>query len=235
MGVKTLLSNSPAIWPRELMPNTSAMKPPGMLGKPITVATPLSHKKPPPMPSEVVKGPTIWPCGLIAALSALSARWEPGPHLRRGRHADTLTTNLGHGAQGVVVGPDGKLVVAGFTGPAFADFSGPAFALVRFLADGSLDATFTAGTVTTDFGGLAARAHALARQPDGKLVAAGASSSSTFTFTDFALAYYESGLVLGVGPPINKDECKHNGWRTFTIPRAFKNQGDCIQFVNPGR
>lgn len=39
----------------------------------------------------------------------------------------------------------------------------------------------------------------------------------------------------GVGPPINKDQCKNGGWATFTIPRVFKNQGDCIQFVNTGK
>jgi hypothetical protein len=31
--------------------------------------------------------------------------------------------------------------------------------------------------------------------------------------------------------PTNKDQCKNNGWQTFTNP-TFKNQGDCIQFVN---
>ena len=39
----------------------------------------------------------------------------------------------------------------------------------------------------------------------------------------------------GVGPPTTKDACKNDGWSTFTIPRAFKNQGDCIQFVNTGK
>jgi hypothetical protein len=34
--------------------------------------------------------------------------------------------------------------------------------------------------------------------------------------------------------PTNKDECKNNGWQTFTNP-TFKNQGDCIQFVNTGK
>lgn len=39
----------------------------------------------------------------------------------------------------------------------------------------------------------------------------------------------------GVGPPTNKDQCKNYGWQTFNVPRAFKNQGDCIQFVNTGK
>jgi hypothetical protein len=40
---------------------------------------------------------------------------------------------------------------------------------------------------------------------------------------------------LGVGPPTDKAECKDDGWQTFTLPKAFKNQGDCIQFVNTGK
>ena len=31
---------------------------------------------------------------------------------------------------------------------------------------------------------------------------------------------------------ITKDDCKDDGWATFTFPRTFENQGDCIQFVN---
>ncbi|HEV3243816.1 MAG TPA: hypothetical protein VGZ31_05340 [Chthoniobacterales bacterium] len=38
-----------------------------------------------------------------------------------------------------------------------------------------------------------------------------------------------------VGPPTNKDQCKNDGWKTFNTPRTFKNQGDCIQYVNTGK
>jgi len=37
------------------------------------------------------------------------------------------------------------------------------------------------------------------------------------------------------GPPRNKDQCKNGGWMRFDFPRRFRNQGDCIQFVNTGR
>jgi len=37
-----------------------------------------------------------------------------------------------------------------------------------------------------------------------------------------------------IGPPTNKDQCKGDGWRNFNTPRTFKNQGDCIQYVNNG-
>jgi len=43
------------------------------------------------------------------------------------------------------------------------------------------------------------------------------------------------GYVASIGPPTTKDQCKNNGWRTFNYPRQFKNQGDCIQFVNTGK
>jgi hypothetical protein len=35
--------------------------------------------------------------------------------------------------------------------------------------------------------------------------------------------------------PTSKDQCKNGGWRNFTFPHPFKNQGDCIQFVNTGK
>jgi hypothetical protein len=38
-----------------------------------------------------------------------------------------------------------------------------------------------------------------------------------------------------VGPPIDKQECKKGGWQIFEFPRAFKNQGDCVKFVNTGK
>ena len=30
-------------------------------------------------------------------------------------------------------------------------------------------------------------------------------------------------------------QCKNDGWKTFNTPRTFKNQGDCIQYVNTGK
>jgi hypothetical protein len=34
--------------------------------------------------------------------------------------------------------------------------------------------------------------------------------------------------------PTSKDQCKNGGWQSFNTPK-FKNQGDCIQFVNTGK
>ena len=38
-----------------------------------------------------------------------------------------------------------------------------------------------------------------------------------------------------IGPPTNPNQCKNDGWKTFNTPRTFKNQGDCIQYVNTGK
>ena len=90
-------------------------------------------------------------------------------------------------AYAVVAQSDGKIVVAGYT-EAPSAFEN--FALARYLADGTLDPTFgDGGKVTTDFGGVD-RVHALVRQPNGKIVAAGFSAADTFSPGDFALARY---------------------------------------------
>ena len=43
------------------------------------------------------------------------------------------------------------------------------------------------------------------------------------------------GIGDACDPPANKDQCKNNQWKKFIFPRVFKNQGDCIQFVNTGK
>jgi hypothetical protein len=42
-------------------------------------------------------------------------------------------------------------------------------------------------------------------------------------------------LDLAVGPPTMRSDCKNGGWATFDTPREFKNQGDCVSFVNNGK
>jgi uncharacterized delta-60 repeat protein len=70
----------------------------------------------------------------------------------------------------VVIHPDGKIVVGGYTH--VGDSSD--FALARYNSDGSLDTSFdTDGKVTTDIPGQHNRLEALAAQSDGKVVAVG--------------------------------------------------------------
>ena len=87
----------------------------------------------------------------------------------------------------LVLQPDGKLVAAGYTDKG----SSTAFALVRYNANGSLDTSFgTGGKVTTPIGSVDDEVFALVLQPDGKLVAAGYTSSASSTA--FALVRYNA-------------------------------------------
>jgi uncharacterized delta-60 repeat protein/uncharacterized repeat protein (TIGR01451 family) len=97
-------------------------------------------------------------------------------------------------AVGVAVQGDGRLVLAG------RHFSGSVaqFAVVRTTAGGVPDAGFgTAGVVTTPFPGGDADPHAVALQPDGKIVMAGLATSATGA--DFALARYLPDGTLDPG------------------------------------
>jgi len=116
-----------------------------------------------------------------------------------------VTTAFGSlNAQGVGAALDGNgnIVVAGVA-------SGK-FALARYLTtDGSLDASFAGGKITTDLGG-SARANAVAVQADGKIVAAGHAAGK------FALTRYNAdgtldatlglgGKLVGFGTPAGGD------------------------------
>jgi uncharacterized delta-60 repeat protein len=103
----------------------------------------------------------------------------------------TVTTSIagnpGEDDEGFDVGiqSDGKIVVAGYSN-AVGDYD---FALARYNTDGTLDTSFgTNGIVTTDIGGLADGAYALAIQSDGKIVAGGWSNNGSDS--DFALVRY---------------------------------------------
>ena len=104
-----------------------------------------------------------------------------------------LTNNPGSEMlKNIVVQPDGKLIVGLDT----FDSSHYHFLITRFNSNGSLDTTFgTAGEVTTAFGTSDDHLHAVALQPDGKIIAAGSTSNSTNT--GIALARY---LVANVTP-----------------------------------
>lgn len=92
-------------------------------------------------------------------------------------------------AQAVAVQPDGKILVAGSSDQGATGYD---FAVARYNADGTLDATFgTGGRVVTSFGNGADKAYALLLQPDGKIVLAGDSAQGA-NGTDFALARYHA-------------------------------------------
>src|SRR5947199_1993786 len=95
-------------------------------------------------------------------------------------------------AHGLVVQPDRKRVAAGVV------FNGVRwdFALARYNTDGSLDTTFgTGGKVVTAIGTDGTGASALVLQPDGKLVAAGTTTSDGSTY-DFTVVRYNTNGSL---------------------------------------
>lgn len=104
--------------------------------------------------------------------------------------------------RGLVIQPNGKIVVAGKTRTSiFSDF-----ALAGYNPDGSLDSSFgTGGRVVTQLVGNSA-ANALLLQPNGKLIAAGFTASSS---GDFALVRYASDgavdLSFGAGGVVATD------------------------------
>jgi uncharacterized delta-60 repeat protein len=98
---------------------------------------------------------------------------------------DVLSNHSGV-ASAVAVQRDGRIVVAGRANSS----TSTDFALVRYNSDGSLDVHFgNAGKVTTDFRS-ADEVRAIALQRDGKIVAAGTTSSGADN--DFALARYRT-------------------------------------------
>ncbi len=116
-----------------------------------------------------------------------------------------VSTPVGTGmSEAVAVQPDGKLVVAGGS----VVGSNYVFALARYNSDGSLDATFhSTGTVTTPIG-TSSYATAVAIQPDGKIVAAG-DSTSGFVLARYSIdgsldtAFNTSGTVTAPTEPSN--------------------------------
>jgi uncharacterized delta-60 repeat protein len=101
-------------------------------------------------------------------------------------------------ARAIAVQPDGRIVVAGLSQQRQA---GADFAMLRFMPDGTPDASFgQQGRVLTDFGGDSDRAFALLVQPDGRIVAAGQTNvNGATTGLDFALARYLADGRLDAG------------------------------------
>jgi uncharacterized delta-60 repeat protein len=107
-------------------------------------------------------------------------------------NAGMVLTSFGSGTLGAVssvaVQADGHIVAAGYTGMAGV---GTQFALARYNSDGSLDNSFgSSGKVTTSYGGTQDEATSVVVQPNGRIIAAG--YTSTRTTEEFALARYNT-------------------------------------------
>jgi uncharacterized delta-60 repeat protein len=100
-------------------------------------------------------------------------------------------------AQAVLVQADGRIVAAG---SGVAGGTSVEFAVARYLADGSLDATFSGdGLVTTDFVGYFDEIRDLAVDAGGRLVAGGQSCEfpgNADEVCDFGLVRYTSSGIL---------------------------------------
>jgi uncharacterized delta-60 repeat protein len=133
-----------------------------------------------------------------------------------------VTSNFGNydAAYAVAIDSQGRIVAAGsvrLPGPPRDNF---AFALARYEPDGSPDTSFSGdGFVTTDFGGLADLAYAVAIDPQDRIVAAG--QGYTGVDFDFALARYapdgslDSGF--GSGGKVTTDFGQGDGARGVAI------------------
>jgi uncharacterized delta-60 repeat protein len=107
----------------------------------------------------------------------------------------TSIESLNDYASDLVIQSDGKIVVAGYS---YNSSENSHFTLARYNENGSLDTGFGAGgIVTTAVGSNYDYAHALGIQPDGKIVVAG--SSSTSSKYNFALARYNANGTLDTG------------------------------------
>jgi uncharacterized delta-60 repeat protein len=116
----------------------------------------------------------------------------------------------------VVVQPDARIIVAGFTGVG----SERRFALVRYNPNGSLDTTFDSdGIVTTQIGSFDT-ATAVALQTDGKIVAAGSTQSGSPL--DSAVVRYSSDGSLdttfsGDGKAVTAVTANQDAFNAVTI------------------
>ena len=114
-----------------------------------------------------------------------------------------ITDFFGAGAKanGIVLQPDGKFVVAGTASDSATRPVATDIALARYNSDGSLDSAFgTGGETAIPFADSATeQGNAVALTPDGKIVVAGTAFKTFATPPDFALVRYNSDGTLDTG------------------------------------
>lgn len=114
----------------------------------------------------------------------------------------SIAPNSDDYAQGVVIQPDGKIVVVGYSS---LTGSPTAFVIARLNPDGTSDTGFgTGGIVQTTFGGNSAYIQGLILQTDGKIVVAGRINNGA-TGSDICLARYQPNGALDANFGINGD------------------------------
>ena len=133
----------------------------------------------------------------------------------------------------IAFGPDGTLYQ---TSAIFDDVGLVAGYLNTLDSDTGAVLTTSDPFTTEHVGGLAVR------PTDGVIFASGGDAGRLWTLspsgTQTLLGLTSVGGVgdLAFTPlPTSKADCKNGGWQRFSFPYSFKNQGDCIQFVNSGK
>jgi uncharacterized delta-60 repeat protein len=134
-------------------------------------------------------------------INATVARYNPTGTLDASFGSEGVATapvgNDSSVARSILVQPDGKIVVGGQSGAAFATTD---FLLVRFNADGTLDSGFgAAGIMKFPIGTNADIIQEIALQPDGKIVAAGYSVVNSVYQTAIARVGTDGTLDSGFG------------------------------------
>ena len=156
------------------------------------------------------------------------ARLTPGGALDAtfGVGGTVMTDIAGFADEGnsVAIQSDGKIVVAG-TARSSAALAAADFAVIRYNADGSLDASFDGdGQVTTDFFGFDDQGNGVAIQTDGRIVVAGTAKPANDT-SDFAVVRYDEHGTL--------DTTFDGDGRTLTDIAGNWDEGNAVA-IQPG-
>jgi uncharacterized delta-60 repeat protein len=154
-----------------------------------------------------------------------------------------VSPNDDHGT-GVVIQPDGKIVVGGWTQNPGSSVPGsvymaPALVLLRYEPDGSLDPSFGSGGIAIT--GLAGTAGVgLTMQPDGKLLMSYAATANPFGGTNLGVARF-LGMDLAISGPSSGARGtpltftgRFDGQAADPIVGALWSFGDGTFAVNPG-
>jgi hypothetical protein len=152
---------------------------------------------------------------------------------------DLATANPGSGNVSVLLG-DGA---GGFSTPMNFGNSGPySVTTGDFNADGKLDLATANGRSSNSVsillntcGGLGSGNPNVDSDNDGIPDTCDVDSNPGAADVDRDGIVDSSACDTQIGPPVDKDQCRNNGWQLFNVPRLFRNQGECIQFVNTGR
>jgi YVTN family beta-propeller protein len=162
-----------------------------------------------------------------------------------GQHA-YVASNGSDSVSVVDLGTDSVVATIGMVQPvAIAIAPGGARAYVTNSSEtfGAISIVDTASNTVIGTVDIGPNAQGVAITPDGRRAYAASLGSDTVsvidTMTNAVTTTVPVGsgpvwvaITPGVGPPTDKNQCRNRGWREFTFPRTFKNQGDCVSFVN---